>query len=105
MKFGRILHELRENRFISKSELADAVSISRQQIRAYENNKCIPNIETFLSLADYFGVSADTLLGREGYVTVASSKKERYVTLPDELTDDECELVRRFAVMLCDKGK
>ena len=100
MKFGKILHELREQKFIPKSRLAGAINVSRQQIRAYENGENIPNIETLLALAEFFGVSADFLLGREGFVTVASTAKKRYITLSDELTEEECELVRCFAVML-----
>ena len=33
----------------------------------YKSGKTLPGAEILLKLADYFGVSTDYLLGREGY--------------------------------------
>jgi transcriptional regulator with XRE-family HTH domain len=94
MKFNEVLRELREDKFLSKTKLAKAVNTTRQQITAYENGDTTPNIVTFFALAEYFGVSADYLLGRKEYVTVQRDKNKRYVFLPDELTDDDYEVVK-----------
>ncbi|MCL2637557.1 MAG: helix-turn-helix domain-containing protein [Oscillospiraceae bacterium] len=96
MKFNRILYELREDKFLSKTKLAKAINTTRQQIAAYESGDATPNIMTFLALAEYFGVSADYLLGRENYVTLSRDKNKRHVFIPDELTDEDCELVKDF---------
>ncbi|MDR2568931.1 MAG: helix-turn-helix domain-containing protein [Oscillospiraceae bacterium] len=94
MKFNEILTELRENKFLSKTELAKAINTTRQQITAYENGNTTPNIVTFLALADYFDVSADYFLGRKEYVTVQRDKNKRYVFLPDELTAEDYEVIK-----------
>ena len=100
MRFGKILNALREDRFMPKRDLANAIHISRQQIKAYEDGDNVPNIETFLALADYFEVSADYLLGRDNYVSLPVSAKKRYVVIPNEFSDYQYELVKGFIELL-----
>lgn len=100
MEFGKILNELREERFIPKRDLANAVHISRQQIKAYEDGDSVPNIETLLALADYFEVSADYLLGRDNYVALPVTAKKRYIPIPEEFSDYELNLAKGFIKLL-----
>ena len=51
----------------SISEIAREIGIRRNTLHNYRNRKLLPSAETLLKIADYFGVSTDYLLGREGY--------------------------------------
>lgn len=51
----------------SISEIAREIGIRRSTLHNYRNRKLLPSAETLLKIADYFGVSTDYLLGREGY--------------------------------------
>ena len=62
--FSERLSALRLNRKISMASLGDAVSVSDEAIRLLERGKRSPSFEVLLSLADYFDVSLDYLVGR-----------------------------------------
>ncbi len=62
-KFAERLHELREERHLSKIELAKELNISDACISRWENGLRIPNIDSILLLCQYFGCSADYLIG------------------------------------------
>jgi transcriptional regulator with XRE-family HTH domain len=100
MEFGRALNKLREERFVTKKDLASKTGISRQQIKAYEDGKNFPTVVSLLAIADFLEVSADELLGRNNYVSTPADSKRRYVTLPDELSDEDCKLVKEFINLL-----
>ncbi len=58
------IRDLREDRDLKQSELAEAVGIGQRSLSNYETGKTNPDSEVILLLADYFGVSCDYLLGR-----------------------------------------
>lgn len=47
--------------------MAEEMGVSHNTISDYRAGVCLPGAENLLKLADYFGVSTDYLLGREGY--------------------------------------
>lgn len=51
------------NRVVSQSELADAINITRQAVSTYCLGTSVPDAIRLKSIADYFQVSADYLLG------------------------------------------
>ena len=65
---GNILNEnIRELRIaqgISQVDLARALNVSKQCVSNWENDNVLPSIEMLVRLADHFGVSTDSLLGR-----------------------------------------
>lgn len=61
---GKRIRVLRESKSITQSELAQIVNLSQQTIDHYEKGRAEPNIDTINLLANYFGCSADYLLGR-----------------------------------------
>lgn len=63
--FPERLKELRERRRISRRVLADFCEISKSAVARYESGEREPTARTICRMADYFGVSADYLLGRE----------------------------------------
>lgn len=62
-KFGERLFKLREERKENQLQLAQAIGITRQSLSRYETNERTPNIDLIYSIAKYFNVSADYLLG------------------------------------------
>ena len=52
---------------LTAKDIADDMGIAQQSMSFYKIGHCLPGTENLLKLADYFGVSADYLLGREGY--------------------------------------
>ena len=65
MRFSEILQDLREDRDISRKELATYLNISLSTIGMYEQGRREPNIEMLIKIADYFNVSLDFLVGRD----------------------------------------
>jgi len=96
MTFGKRLHELRELRFISKTKLASDLGLTRQLITQYENEKTLPTIAIFSEIADYFGVTADYLLGRE----FISNKESGgvYILLPNKLPSKAHDLIKELII-------
>ena len=64
MRFARILQDLREDRDISRKDLALALNISVSTLVMYEQGRREPNIDMLIKMADYFDVSIDFLVGR-----------------------------------------
>lgn len=62
--FVERIKELREEEGISQERLAEATGLSQSAIAAWEVGKNVINANAIISLADYFGVTTDYLLGR-----------------------------------------
>ena len=58
------LHTLRKERNLSQTQLAESVDVSFHQISKIEKAQRAASIEVLYSLADYFNVSLDYLVGR-----------------------------------------
>ena len=59
------LKELRLNRRLKQSELAEILHVKQNTISNWENGKTEVNNADAIKLANFFGVSVDYLLGRE----------------------------------------
>ncbi|MDE7394870.1 MAG: helix-turn-helix domain-containing protein [Clostridiales bacterium] len=64
-KFAERLGELRNEKNLSQNELAKQINISVACINRWENGLRIPNIESIVILCNFFGCSADYLIGLE----------------------------------------
>lgn len=62
--FGETLAELRQDRKMTQKDLAQAMFVTVGTISNYENGVHYPDVEKLISLADYFNVTTDYLLGR-----------------------------------------
>ena len=65
--FGEILCELREDRRLTQTQLARELHMAPTTISSYETGKIQPPPDKLISLADYFQVTTDYLLGRTKY--------------------------------------
>ena len=59
------LKDLREDRELRQTDVAHVVGVDQRTLSNYETGKTIPDAEMVIALADFFGVSADYLLGRD----------------------------------------
>ena len=64
-EFKERLKELRLERGLTQTELANKTKISQAGIAKWETGDRTPNLEYLIVLAKFFGVSADYLLGLE----------------------------------------
>ena len=63
MSFGKILKDLRTERHLSQQQLADLLNISQSAIAKWELGKTEPTASAIVSVALFFDVSCDFLLG------------------------------------------
>lgn len=68
------LKELRKEKNLTQSEIANKLFITQNGYSSYENERTEPSVETLCKLADFYNVSLDYLVGREysndiGYLT------------------------------------
>ena len=62
LNLGEQLQRLREEKNLSREELAQAMNVSRQAVYKWENNKGYPDIENLIKLSDLYNVTLDELI-------------------------------------------
>lgn len=62
MRLGDRLHRLREEKNMSREELAQQMNVSRQAIYKWENNKGYPDIQNLLKLSEIYETTIDDLI-------------------------------------------
>ncbi|MCL2816649.1 MAG: helix-turn-helix domain-containing protein [Oscillospiraceae bacterium] len=62
---NEILRGLREDRDLKQSDIAELIKTTQQQYSNYEKGENELPLRAFFILADYYGVSADYLMGRK----------------------------------------
>lgn len=60
-----ILRDLRNKKGVSMAEVAKAIDYDQGNLSRIETGQRLPTIQVAESLADYYGVSLDDVLGRE----------------------------------------
>lgn len=63
MEFSERLRALRQEKGLSQAALAQTIHISRSAVAKWENGLGLPGEESLILLADYFGITAEELLG------------------------------------------
>ena len=81
------LKELREQKHLTQDGLGIKLSISQSTISAYEIGDRTPDLDMLITIANFFGVSIDYLVG-------LSDKKLRIDQ--SDLSDDEMEHLRTY---------
>ena len=66
-KFGIILKELRKEANLSQDQLCKKLGFSNQTVSFWESGKREPSLDALVSVAKYFDVSVDFLLGIETF--------------------------------------
>lgn len=63
LRLNERIKMLRTENHISQSQLAKALGVSQKAVSLWESGDRVPSATVIASLAKYFGVSADYLLG------------------------------------------
>ncbi len=82
---GRHIAALRKEKGVKQEELAKRVGVSPQAVSKWENGG-VPDIELLPAIADYFGVSIDSLFGRTAtdYSDVRAALMKQVNSTPEE---------------------
>ena len=81
--------ELRSEKGISQREIAKRFDISQATYNNWENGKTQPSIEQLITLAKFYGVSVDYLIGNSDDAGIINYDKP-------QLSDEEIQLLRAF---------
>lgn len=63
--FSQRLEALRTRQHRSRIVVSELCGLHPDAIRRYEHGESVPDIESLIAIADYFGVTIDYLVGRE----------------------------------------
>lgn len=62
VNLGEQLQKLREEKKMSREDLAGEMNVSRQAVYKWENNKGYPDIENLIKLSELYNVTLDELI-------------------------------------------
>lgn len=97
MDFNEKLQKLRTSRNMTQEELAEKLYVSRTAISKWESGRGYPNIESLKTIAKFFNITIDELIGGEEMVALAEQEKretrKKYTALI-------CGVLDCFAVIL-----
>ncbi|MFD2116392.1 helix-turn-helix domain-containing protein [Paenibacillus yanchengensis] len=108
---GSRLKNLRTSHKLTQKQLAEKVNVTHVSISGYESGNRSPDTETLQSLADFFDVSVDYLLGRtDDSSTSANSDKpsnsgRAYLDGGKDWTEEEIQAADDFIKLLRKKRK
>ena len=104
---GNNIRELRNRKNLSQLQLSKLMHVSQQTVGSWETGRAIPGSDTLNTLADYFNVSTDYLLGRPNKTNNETDLDEMldnahsYDGKP--LDDHDRELIRQYLKALLNK--
>ena len=94
-EFAKIFKQLRLERELSQSRLAEQLGISKSAVNMYERGDRRPDFETAEAIADFFNVDMNYLLGYSDKITRLSGDHTDPTSGPYvEVTAAELELLR-----------
>lgn len=64
MDYGEIFKYYRQEKNLSQRDLSKETGISQQAISFWEQNKRTPNMDDCITLANFYGITLDELVGR-----------------------------------------
>ncbi len=65
MNYGNQLKYWREQNKLSQTDLAKKTGLTQANISRWEDNKRTPSIENCVTLADFYKITLDDLIGRD----------------------------------------
>lgn len=106
--FSSRLIALRKERQMTQSDLAKAIHKTRSTVSGYETEGKEPDYEMLCSLAEYFGVSTDYLLGIDDcrthseavFINDTKNFKRHYDSLPPLVKQTVAKMYDSFYVLL-----
>lgn len=87
IKQGEYLKKLRNDKGISQDALGEALGISRQSVSKWEQGNSTPDIDNIGKLAEFYGVSIDSIVKGEAQDQVQSEEEKKAEAI-NELIDE-----------------
>lgn len=98
------IKQLREEKGISQLEFAKKINLTQQSVSAYEKGIREPSLDILKTIADFFGVSTDYILGKSDVrnpekVEVDNDKLKIGLSVKDysKITDEQKKQIEDFA--------
>ena len=91
MNIGKQILELRKQKNITQEELAAPLGVTAAAVSKWENGYTLPDILMLCALADYFGITTDELLGRNGM-----QKESVVVSKTESLTEQITQTITEY---------
>jgi transcriptional regulator with XRE-family HTH domain len=85
--FGNNIKKIRKTKNLSQAAFAELFNLKRATLGAYEENRSLPKLDTVINIANYFGITIDSLLTKE--ITVNELSKFGDAHLDDSFTPPE----------------
>ncbi len=99
--------ELRINANLTQEELAKKISLSRDTYKNYEQGRTEPNIQTLITIADYYNVSLDYLCERQNknllFIDSLSDNKKSLINMIKDLNEEETLIAIGWIARLTNK--
>ena len=93
MTIGPRIKELRTNMNLTQEECAEKLNISRQSLSSWENDRVRPDIQSVVSMCDFFRVSLDEMIRRDESYIMSLREKE-------DSTSQVNRLIQRISLLL-----
>ena len=91
---GKRLKPLRKQKDLTQAELGQIIGVSGRNIGYYESNQRVPPADVLASIANYFQVSTDYLLGQtDDPRPIDQVNKENQERISKALKDEEPEVI------------
>lgn len=100
MNLGENIYNLRTQKNMSQSDLADALNVSRQSVSKWENNSAIPELDKLLRMSELFEVSLDELAGKKPPVKAVLEPAPNPSTAPITTADIVSILILLFGILI-----
>lgn len=108
MKLNEQIAHFRKEKGMTQEELANRLGVTGQAVSKWESGQCCPDVALLPTLADIFGVTIDTLMGREepsGFTELYAHTKAYLSSVPEnELHRDAFRLSILLHESLCTSG-
>ncbi len=100
LNIGETIKRLRKEREITQEEFAEVLGVSCQSVSRWENNSCYPDIELIPTIASFFGISTDKLMGIDEITEKENIEKylERFQLAISKGEINECIAIAREGI-------
>ncbi len=85
------IKDIRLRKGLTQSEVASALGVSSVVYSRYENGKRQPSIDILVQMADIFGVTVDSLLGRQDIEDSTLSDYELHLLIASRNADERAK--------------
>ena len=82
---GERLKKLRISKNLTQEQLGKVLGVTKASICCYEKGTRTPTLETLLDIVEFFGVSADYVLGTDIFVSIENKEKKNYLMTKEEI--------------------